>query len=101
MSTKDSIPLESVRAEDFVEYFLFPGTLSSDNNSVDQDLANVAEIVNKIAAEYCGNYIWHKDGFRVSPRFGNAQLLIENPLDNSGERSGRGWGRQEVEWEIK
>lgn len=86
MSTQSSnIPLESVRAEDFIEYFLFPGVRSPDNNSVDQDLAKVAEHINQIASEYSGNYIWHKDGFRVVPRFGNAHLLIEQPLDNSGE----------------
>lgn len=85
MTTPGSIPLESVRAEDFVEYFLFPGVRSPDNNSVEQDLIKVAEQINQIASTYCVNYIWHKDGFRVAPRFGNAHLLIENPVDNSGE----------------
>lgn len=88
MSTQSNIPLESVRAEDFVEYFLFPGAHSPDNNSIEEDLGTVSDRINQIAAEYCANYIWHKDGFRVAPRFGNAHLLIEHPLDNSGEQAG-------------
>lgn len=86
-------PLESVRAEDFVEYFLFPGVRSPDNNSLEQDLGQVAEQINQIAVEYSSNYIWHKDGFRVAPRFANAHLLVEQTLDNSGEK------RECGEWE--
>lgn len=79
-------PLETVRAEDFVEYFLFPAPQSPDNNSIDQDLDDVAAKINEIATKYCGGYIWHKDGFRVMPRHGNVNLLIENDaLDNAGK----------------
>lgn len=103
MSTKHSnnILLESVRAEDYVEYFLFPSVRSPDNNSVDQDLAQLTEQINRIAAEYCGNYIWHKDGFRVAPRFGNAHLLIEQTLDNSGKLYGGGRGKETMDEEYE
>lgn len=46
--------LEDVRAEDFVEYFLFPK-----HNSVSSAL----EEINKKVSSYVKDYIWHKDPF--------------------------------------
>lgn len=82
-------PLENVRAEDFIEYFLFPsGCSSSDNGSVHSPNENTANVLEQcvsqctaIAAEFCANYIWHKDGFKLAARFGNASLLHESAAD--------------------
>lgn len=46
--------LEDVRAEDFVEYFLFPK-----HNSISSAL----DEVNKKVSSYVKDYIWHKDPF--------------------------------------
>jgi hypothetical protein len=46
--------LEDVRAEDFVEYFIFPN-----HNSVSSAL----DEINKKVSSYVKDYIWHKDPF--------------------------------------
>lgn len=79
-----SIPLETVRAEDYIEYFLFPDLKSSEKVPVEDVLQSVIQQINTIADGFCEKYIWHKDGFKVTPRYGNASLLIENQLDNCG-----------------
>lgn len=81
-------PLETVRAEDYIEYFLFPACGSvhtpNDNTHTAASSSAVADVLeqtarqaNTIAAQFGANYIWHKDGFRVAPRHGNATLLID------------------------
>lgn len=78
-----SIPLETVRTEDYIEYYLFPD-LKSNAAPVESVLETVIQQINTIADRFCEKYIWHKDGFRVSPRYSNASLLMENQLDNCG-----------------
>jgi hypothetical protein len=46
--------LEDVRAEDFVEYYIFPN-----HNSVSSAL----DEINKKVSSYVKDYIWHKDPF--------------------------------------
>lgn len=46
--------LEDVRAEDFVEYFLFPKHKS---------ISSALDEVNKKVSSYVKDYIWHKDPF--------------------------------------
>lgn len=77
-----TIPLETVRTEDYIEYYLFPDLKS--NLPVEDVLQTVIQQINTIADRFCEKYIWHKDGFRVTPRYSNASLLIENQLDNCG-----------------
>lgn len=81
-------PLETVRAEDFVEYFVFPvlQCLETAPRNVDGDgLENIIECIEAVSNKFCKKYIWHKDAFRVSARYGNSNLLIENSnLDNCG-----------------
>lgn len=77
-----SIPLETVRTEDYIEYYLFPDLKSS--LPVESVLDTVIQQIKTIADRFCEKYIWHKDSFRVTPRYSNASLLIENQLDNCG-----------------
>lgn len=77
-----SIPLETVRTEDYIEYYLFPDLKS--NLPVEKVLQTMIQQINTIADRFCEKYIWHKDSFRVTPRYSNASLLIENQLDNCG-----------------
>lgn len=77
-------PLETVRAEDFIEYYLFPDVKQSSTSDISTVLEDVIQQITKISKQYTSTYIWHKDSFRVTSRYGNANLLIENQLDNCG-----------------
>ncbi|XP_050093088.1 protein ecdysoneless [Anopheles aquasalis] len=87
--------LQSIREDDFVEYFLFPAG-STDPQDVqlensDASLEVLLQDVNRIAEEFCQQYIWHRDAFHVVPRPNNdSRLLIEvangtegSPVDGS------------------
>lgn len=76
-------PLETVRTDDFIEYYLFPD-LSQIETEKNDTLQTICEQIQQIAIKHCENYIWHKDSFRVTPRYGNANLLTENPIDDCG-----------------
>lgn len=86
--------LQQVREEDFVEYFLFPGSSAVNGTADDEALENgdgdddaestslgaLLGEVNKLAQEFCQRYIWHRDGFKVVARKGGdrqQRLLIE------------------------
>lgn len=81
-------PLETVRAEDFVEYFIFPAvqrTETGPQNVEGAELDKTIQCIEAVSNKFCKKYIWHKDAFRVSARYGNSNLLIENSnLDNCG-----------------
>ncbi|KAG4077447.1 hypothetical protein HA402_002874 [Bradysia odoriphaga] len=94
-----TVPLETVRAEDYVEYYLFPDLKSS--LPVESVLQTVIQQINTIADRFCEKYIWHKDGFRVTPRYGNAALLIENQLDNCDELPAHIYGITHFEENIQ
>jgi len=64
--------LEDVRAEDFVEYFIFP----KHNN-----LQSVLEEINSKVEPFIKNYIWHKDPFflkKVETSDSNGRIKIYN-----------------------
>lgn len=77
-------PLETVRAEDFIEYYIFPDLQQSASTDAATALEDVIQQITKISQQYTAQYIWHKDQFRVTPRYENSNLLIENQLDNCG-----------------
>ncbi|KAJ6641855.1 Protein ecdysoneless [Pseudolycoriella hygida] len=91
--------LETVRTEDYVEYFLFPDLKTS--SPVEDVLQTVIQQIKAIADRYCEKYIWHKDGFRVTPRYSNASLLIENQLDNCDELPAHIYGITHFEENIQ
>lgn len=78
--------LESVREEDFVEYFLFPEINTNENqlNFNDNELNKLLHNINNIIELYSVNYIWHKDSFKVTPRFQKQNLLFENNEGQTG-----------------
>lgn len=65
--------LETVRADDFVEYFIFPvkdGPSSSDK---------LVDLLNKILAfstPIIENYIWHKDEFNLCTNAGSQPGIV-------------------------
>lgn len=87
--------LETVRAEDYIEYYLFPDVAqtpnanasSSSTEAVADILEQTARRVTEIASQFAAKYIWHKDCFRVTTRFGDTNLLPETVDDNDAHRS--------------
>lgn len=78
--------LESVREEDFVQYYLFPLEIEdiiNANEERQQDVKATLSHVESIVRKYSRNYIWHKDSFRVSP-------VNEPLLSLSLEQNGKG-----------
>lgn len=62
--------LESVREEDFVQYYLFPVEIEdiiNANEERQQVVKAVLPRVESIVSKYSQNYIWHKDSFSISP----------------------------------
>uniref|UniRef100_A0A182TNB9 Uncharacterized protein n=1 Tax=Anopheles melas TaxID=34690 RepID=A0A182TNB9_9DIPT len=81
--------LQSIREDDFVEYFLFPAR-PSDPSDVELEnnehaLEPLLQEVNRLAEAFCQRYIWHRDGFRVVPRLLNdTRMLIEAAEGQNG-----------------
>lgn len=61
---------EVIRADDFVEYFLFPSLDELSGNSLFEKLDNFLNDVNESVQKFTVNYIWHKEPF---------QLVIRTP----------------------
>uniref|UniRef100_A0A182Q2G5 Uncharacterized protein n=1 Tax=Anopheles farauti TaxID=69004 RepID=A0A182Q2G5_9DIPT len=80
--------LQSIREDDFVEYFLFPARPSDPNDVALENSENTLEPllleVNRLAEAFCQRYIWHRDAFRVVPRLLNdSRMLIEAATGDS------------------
>ena len=66
--------LETVKIEDFIEYFIFPEI--SDNET--QELNDICQKIDEISKTFIRNYIWHKDSFNLKIRHQNSHLLNNN-----------------------
>lgn len=62
--------IEVIRADDFVEYFLFPSLDQIQGNSTTEKLENFQHSVNDSVQKFTADYIWHKEPF---------QLVIRTP----------------------
>lgn len=69
--------LQTIREDDFVEYYLFPELNNANENNEQGILSNTQNKINSIIESYCSKYIWHKDDFKVTPRLQNANLLLD------------------------
>lgn len=71
-------PIETIRAEDFVEYFLFP----SSGTNIDEDetdyLEKILRDVNEEAKKFIGDYIWQRDSFQLIVKPKATKYLNEN-----------------------
>lgn len=81
MSTK--APTEIIRADDFVEYFLFPelsqlDSIDSGNNNVSESLEQIRIRIVEESNKFIGNYIWHKDPFQLIVKSDNLKLANDN-----------------------
>lgn len=61
--------LESVREEDFVEYYLFPSIDHSKDDKEQECILNgILLKAEKIVEKYTKDYLWHKDEFKLVTR---------------------------------
>lgn len=83
--------LETVRNEDYVEYFLFVRT----DGSGEEDAEELVKRANGLNAKVLGlvdrlsdQYIWHKDRFNLIPRFcPSAELRQSFPDTSDGKHN--------------
>lgn len=67
---------EVIRADDFVEYFLFPSLNELSGNNVDEKLENFLREVNESVQKFTADYIWHKEPFQLVVRTPNTSRLF-------------------------
>uniref|UniRef100_A0A336LLL9 CSON010150 protein n=1 Tax=Culicoides sonorensis TaxID=179676 RepID=A0A336LLL9_CULSO len=63
-------PLEFVREDDYVEYFLYPEVSSI------SELQKLLDEINEIVKEFSKEYIWHKDAFNLKIRDSEEDTVI-------------------------
>ncbi|XP_031632908.1 protein ecdysoneless [Contarinia nasturtii] len=59
---------EVIRADDFVEYFLFPSLNDLNGNNSTEKLDNFLRDVNESVQKFSVDYIWHKEPFQLVVR---------------------------------
>ncbi|KAF7266105.1 ecdysoneless cell cycle regulator [Rhynchophorus ferrugineus] len=67
--------LQSVREDDFVEYYIFPHIESNDEEQQERVLSALLEKANRIAEKYTKSYLWHKDEFKLVVRTTSSNYL--------------------------
>lgn len=75
---------QSVREDDFVEYFLFPPIESTNENEQNKLLSSMLAKANKIIDKVTSDFLWHKDAFKLSIR-----TSIYNELNNVSDDNGK------------
>ncbi|CAG9831641.1 unnamed protein product [Diabrotica balteata] len=69
--------LETVREDDFVEYFIFPQIETHDEQEQENILTALLDKTNKIIHKYTKNFLWHKDDFKLVIRTSTSNFLNE------------------------
>lgn len=85
----DSGALETVRDEDFVEYFLFVRSAAGKDEDTEELVNHVNRLyvdVLKFVDRLSDGYIWHKDRFNLIPRFCPSAELRQSFSDTSDGR---------------
>ena len=80
--------LESVREEDFVQYYLFPNGFEdviNANEEREQRMQVALTHVESIVRKYAHNYIWHRDPFSINP-INIPPLSLSSQEDDKGIR---------------
>lgn len=83
MADADNI-FQTVREDDFVEYYLFPHIESKDVKEQENILSSILAKANKVINKYTTNFLWHKDEFKLS-----ARTSIYNTFKNVEEIDGK------------
>lgn len=70
---------ETIRADDFVEYFLFPSLDELPGTSEEEKLDRFLQEINGHVNIFTKDFIWHKEPFQLIARSGDtSKLLNEN-----------------------
>lgn len=79
--------VETIRSDDFIEYFLFPPALSGQATDDDERdmLVKLLQQVDEISNKFTASYIWHKDSFNLKVRTRNSHLLKTENDSDQGE----------------
>ena len=67
---------EVIRADDFVEYFLFPSIEELSGNNVEEKLENFLREINECVQQFTVDYIWNKEPFQLVVRTPNTSKLF-------------------------
>lgn len=67
---------EVIRADDFVEYSLFPSLDELSGNNADEKLENFLREVNESVQKFTIDYIWHKEPFQLVVRTPDTSRLF-------------------------
>lgn len=76
--------LETVRSDDFVEYFLYPKVEIKDVAEQERVLSSLLKEANKLVENLSQNYIWHKDEFKLSVKTSQTNVLEDVQCGNVG-----------------
>lgn len=75
---------EVIRADDFVEYFLFPAIDDLNGNSTVEKLENFLAEINECVQKFTVDYIWHKEPFQLVVRTPETvKLFNENTVEGT------------------
>lgn len=73
---------EVIRADDFVEYFLFPSLNELNGNNTTEKLDNFLRDVNDCVQKFTTDYIWHKEPFQLVVRTPEtSRIFNENKIE--------------------
>lgn len=73
---------ETIRADDYVEYFLFPSLDQLNGKDTNEKLNNFLGEVNAFVKNLTNNYIWHKEPFQLIARTTETtKQFIENAIE--------------------
>lgn len=73
---------ETIRADDFVEYLLFPELEQLQGTTPEEKLTNFLVDVNECVRKFIGNYIWHKEPFQLITRTTETmKLFADNDVE--------------------
>lgn len=74
--------VETIRSEDFIEYFLFPPIDQVSEDEERDTLGQLLQTIDELSGKFTRSYIWHKDAFGLKVRTRSSHLL---KTDNSDE----------------
>ncbi|KAK5642063.1 hypothetical protein RI129_008230 [Pyrocoelia pectoralis] len=75
--------LQSAREDDFIEYFLYLPLVSfKDSKSEQSILKSTLKQIQNVIQKNSQNYLWHRDGFKLTPRTSEDSLLS---VDEQGD----------------
>lgn len=67
--------MQTIREDDFVQYYLFPRIEAPDELLQEELLETVLAKANRVVERFAQNYLWHKDQIRFVPMTESSNFL--------------------------